>query len=165
MDVRTISGAAFSRPPTAVTPADIASPLDETKGSSSAAPYLSPVYHFDPVAKLAILSYRDPSSGDVTAQIPSEKVVEQYRRTRGDSPDATPTKSVTSAKASESTAPRETAPVPTPPESSSGGSGVGGISGKGIGASSGGSSSGGGDGAVAASTASSGDVRRVSLSV
>lgn len=88
MDVRTISGAAHSRPPVAVTPADIASPLDETKGGSSAAPYLSPVYHFDPVAKLAILSYRDPNSGAVTTQIPSEKVVEQYRRTRGASPDA-----------------------------------------------------------------------------
>lgn len=48
------------------------------------APYLSPVYRFDPVARLSVLAFRDSQSGDVHLQIPSEKVVELYRRTRGD---------------------------------------------------------------------------------
>jgi len=106
MDVRTISGAAYSRPPAAVAPADIAPALDGAKGASAIPAYLSPVYHFDPVAKLAILSYRDTTTGDVTTQIPSEKVVQQYRRTRGEAPGA--------AKAAETapTATRDASPAP-----------------------------------------------------
>jgi hypothetical protein len=89
MDIRMISGAAYSGPPLPVVAgASTASPLDGNKSTSTAAPYLSPVYRFDPVSRLAILSYRDPTSGTVTQQFPSEKVVEQYRRTRGESPDA-----------------------------------------------------------------------------
>jgi len=89
MDVRTISGAAYTRPPVlAASAADIAAPLDGSKGGGQSVPFLSPVYRFDPLAQLAILAFRDTTSGDVTTQIPSEKVVEQYRRNRGESPEA-----------------------------------------------------------------------------
>ena len=88
MDVRTISGAAYPRPPTVAASAADTVPLDESKGAGQTVPYLSPVYRFDPVAQLSILSFRDTTSGAVTTQIPSEKVVEQYRRNHGESPDA-----------------------------------------------------------------------------
>ena len=90
MDIRTISGAAYSRPAIPISGNDGPAPAEATKPADTAAPYFSPVYHFDPVAKLSILSFRDANSGAVTQQIPNERVVEQYRRTRGDSPVAKP---------------------------------------------------------------------------
>ncbi|MEI6557035.1 MAG: hypothetical protein WCO00_01410 [Rhodospirillaceae bacterium] len=91
MDIRTISSAAYSRPAAPIVGSEVALPAaDSTKSADSAAPFLSPVYRFDPVAKLSILSFRDSSTGDVTQQIPSEKVVAQYRRNRGENPDAKP---------------------------------------------------------------------------
>ena len=90
MDIRTISGAAYSRPAAPIAGGDVSLPAEATKPADSAAPFFSPVYRFDPVAKLSILSFRDANSGAVVQQIPNEKVVEQYRRTGGESPDARP---------------------------------------------------------------------------
>lgn len=41
--------------------------------------FISPVIHVDSQAGVAILQYRDNTTGEVTAQIPSETVVKRYR--------------------------------------------------------------------------------------
>ena len=116
MDIRTISGAAYSRPAVPIPGNDGSAPPESTKPADTAAPYFSPVYHFDPVAKLSILSFRDPDSGAITQQIPNERVVEQYRRTHGDSPLAKPATSsdLTGASAADAgpTSPAGTAAGP-----------------------------------------------------
>ena len=99
MDIRTISSATYSRQVAPVAGGDVSLPVEDVKSTNTAAPFLSPVYRFDPVAKLSILSFRDSGSGDVIQQIPSEKVVEQYRRTRGESPDAKPAASTANTTA------------------------------------------------------------------
>ena len=60
---------------------------ETSRTASSAAPFFSPVYRFDPVAKLSILSFRDANSGAIVQQIPNAKVVEQYRRSGGANPN------------------------------------------------------------------------------
>ena len=90
MDIRTISGAAYSRPMAPIAGGDLSLPAESTKSADSAAPFFSPVYRFDPVAKLSILSFRDANSGAIVQQIPNEKVVEQYRRSGGESPEIKP---------------------------------------------------------------------------
>lgn len=90
MDIRTISGAGYSRPVASIAGGDIAPPVESAKSTDASVPFISPVYRFDPVARLSILAFRDTSTGTVTQQFPSVKVVEQYRRTRGDDPSAKP---------------------------------------------------------------------------
>lgn len=96
---------------------------ETSRSASSAAPFFSPVYRFDPVAKLSILSFRDANSGAVVQQIPNAKVVEQYRRSGGANPDlsaavktTTPERPVAEAvKAPVSAAPADAkGPVSTP---------------------------------------------------
>ena len=105
MDIRTISGAAYSRPMAPIAGGDLSLPAESTKSADSAAPFFSPVYRFDPVAKLSILSFRDANSGAIVQQIPNEKVVEQYRRTGGENPDARPAPAVAPKEAASATAP------------------------------------------------------------
>ena len=105
MDIRTISGAAYSRPMAPLVGGDPSLPAEPTKSADSAAPFFSPVYRFDPVAKLSILSFRDANSGAIVQQIPNEKVVEQYRRTGGENPDARPAPAVAPKEAASATAP------------------------------------------------------------
>ncbi|GAB4184912.1 MAG: hypothetical protein OHK0024_25100 [Thalassobaculales bacterium] len=47
------------------------------------APYLSPVLRYDQPANVVVFQYRDYQTGDVTRQIPAERVVERYRSTQG----------------------------------------------------------------------------------
>ena len=54
-------------------------PQPEAKQADAGLGYISPVIHVDSEAGVAILQYRDSSSGDVTAQFPSETVVKRYR--------------------------------------------------------------------------------------
>ncbi len=54
-------------------------PVETTKKSISVAAYASPVYKFDPLAKLSIELIRDTSTGSVINQIPSQQVVQRYR--------------------------------------------------------------------------------------
>ncbi|MEI8395275.1 MAG: hypothetical protein WCF85_11100 [Rhodospirillaceae bacterium] len=120
MDIRTISSAAYSRPPGPVTSPDSAAVSTGTpKADSAAAPYLSPVFQFDPVAKLTILSYRDPGNGQVTTQIPSERIVEQYRRNGGKSADSVPAETAKPDKAAD-TGPAYTNDAAPAPSSGSG---------------------------------------------
>lgn len=54
-------------------------PVETIKKSINAAAYASPVYKFDPLAKLSIELIRDTSTGSVINQIPSQQVVQKYR--------------------------------------------------------------------------------------
>ena len=103
MDIRTISGAAYSRPVAPFVGSDASLPAEVAKSADSAAPFFSPVYRFDPVAKLSILSFRDATTGAIVQQIPNEKVVEQYRRSGGENPEVKPV--ATTAEPANSVAP------------------------------------------------------------
>ena len=54
-------------------------PVETIKKSINAAAYASPVFKFDPLAKLSIELIRDTSTGSVINQIPSQQVVQKYR--------------------------------------------------------------------------------------
>ena len=84
MDINTVASAAHSRPPLPVVAGGASGSTDDSKSAMPVAPFLSPVYRFDPLARLSVLVFRDAATGDVTQQFPSKKVVEQYRRTRGE---------------------------------------------------------------------------------
>jgi hypothetical protein len=98
MDVTAISSTGYTRSPVAQTGVEAVasgaeSSADATntaatsvKSGSTPAQFISPVYKFDPVAQLDVLTFRNTSTGDVTVQYPAEKVVEQYRRTHGEPP-------------------------------------------------------------------------------
>lgn len=107
MDIRAVSGLLTNRPTTVTAPvsadptaqpvADGAAQTPEASASkfqpqsaSAASPsdpveaaggYISPVLRYDQDARLAVIHYRDRSSGETRNQIPSERVVEEYRRT------------------------------------------------------------------------------------
>ena len=101
MDIRSVSGFLANRPAsasaasTAQTVADAAAETPETSASKTqpasaasasdpvvvAGGYISPVLRYDQSARLAVIHFRDRSSGETQNQIPAEQVVEQYRRT------------------------------------------------------------------------------------
>ena len=54
-------------------------PVETTRKPNNVAAYASPVYKFDPLAKLNIELIRDTSTGSVLNQIPPEQVVQRYR--------------------------------------------------------------------------------------
>ena len=78
-----------------IAPLPVVSPVDAKAMSSSASSaatasagsgkasrlpiYATPVYKFDPVANIPVELIRDPSTGTVLNQIPSEQVVQKYR--------------------------------------------------------------------------------------
>ncbi|ALJ36625.1 MULTISPECIES: hypothetical protein [Azospirillum] len=102
MDIRSVSGIQANRPtpasaaPTPQSVADAAAPTSQTASSvadqstSAASPsdpvvvaggYISPVLRYDQGARLAVIYFRDRSSGETQNQIPAQQVVEEYRRT------------------------------------------------------------------------------------
>ncbi|KAA0682459.1 hypothetical protein DS843_08010 [Roseomonas genomospecies 6] len=97
MDIRAVSGLLANRPTTAQSVADGVAQTPEASVSKSrpqttpaaspsdpvvvAGGYISPVLRYDQDARLAVILYRDRSSGETRNQIPSERVVEEYRRT------------------------------------------------------------------------------------
>lgn len=101
MDIRTASGIQANRPapasavPTAPSAADARAPERPTsqaagQSASAASPsdpvvvaggYISPVLRYDQGARLAVIHFRDRSSGETQNQIPAPQVVEEYRRT------------------------------------------------------------------------------------
>lgn len=102
MDIRSVSGIQANRPtpasaiPTPQSAADTAAPTSQTASSvadqsaSAASPsdpvvvaggYISPVLRYDQGARLAVIYFRDRSSGETQNQIPAQQVVEEYRRT------------------------------------------------------------------------------------
>ena len=48
------------------------------------AEFSSPIMHYDPIARLMVLARRDPNTGQVSFQIPSEKDVELARLSHTD---------------------------------------------------------------------------------
>lgn len=99
MDIRGASGFLANRPTTVTADptAQAAAQTSEASASKSqpqtaspaspsdpvvvAGGYISPVLRYDQDARLAVIYYRDRSSGETRNQIPSERVVEEYRRT------------------------------------------------------------------------------------
>ncbi|CAO3449504.1 hypothetical protein [Azospirillum argentinense] len=102
MDIRSVSGIQANQPtpasavPTPQSAADAAAPTSQTASSvadqsaSAASPsdpvvvaggYISPVLRYDQGARLAVIYFRDRSSGETQNQIPAQQVVEEYRRT------------------------------------------------------------------------------------
>ncbi|TAN59397.1 MAG: hypothetical protein EPN20_15145 [Magnetospirillum sp.] len=57
--------------------------------STEAAPFISPVVNFNYQAGIAVLEFRDGSTGEVTEQFPSKKVVQEYIRHGAVSQDVT----------------------------------------------------------------------------
>ncbi len=51
------------------------------RATTAPAPVTSPVLRYDQAAGLAVLKFVDDETGEVTTQIPSERVVELYRQT------------------------------------------------------------------------------------
>ncbi len=92
MEIRGVSSTTAIRP-TAFQPAEagsaLASPPAESTGNSaegatdkaSGPGYISPFMRYDQGARVAVLYFRDFDTGETQDQIPSQRVVEEYRRT------------------------------------------------------------------------------------
>lgn len=55
----------------------------EGKALSGGGGYISPFLRYDQAARVAVLYFRDVDTGETQSQIPSARVVEEYRRTAG----------------------------------------------------------------------------------
>lgn len=98
MEIRNVSSTAVNRPTASAIPEAVADTADsaasattETK-STGAGGYISPFLRYDQGARVAVLLFRDVDTGETQDQIPSQRVVEEYRRAAGRSPTATPQK-------------------------------------------------------------------------
>jgi len=49
------------------------------KGKQDGGVFFSPVISYDMLAKIPVMVFRDPETGEVSQQIPSERVVKSYR--------------------------------------------------------------------------------------
>ena len=69
--------------------ASLATPHSAAVGgvSSDVAPFISPVMNFNYQAGIAVLEFRDTSTGEVKNQFPSQKVVQEYIRHGASSQD------------------------------------------------------------------------------
>ncbi|TWA63365.1 hypothetical protein FBZ82_11323 [Azospirillum brasilense] len=101
MDIRSVSGIQANRPtpasalPTPQSVADATAQTSQTASNAAtqstaespsdpvvvAGGYISPVLRYDQDARLAVIYFRDRSSGETQNQIPAQQVVEEYRRT------------------------------------------------------------------------------------
>lgn len=93
MEIRSVSNAAVNRPTASSVPDAVANTnasLDSSAGGSSgdkksssavAGGYISPYINYDQGARVAVLLFRDVETGATQDQIPSRRVVEEYRRT------------------------------------------------------------------------------------
>jgi len=91
MEIRSVSGTSVSRLaassiPEAVTVGTDESSADSTSGKASSAAtagYISPYLQYDQGARVAVMLFRDTDTGETQDQIPSRRVVEEYRRAAG----------------------------------------------------------------------------------
>ena len=60
---------------------DISATAAGETGKSSGAGFISPFMRYDQGARVAVLYFRDFDTGETQDQIPSQRVVEEYRRT------------------------------------------------------------------------------------
>ncbi|MBP2232026.1 hypothetical protein J2847_005351 [Azospirillum agricola] len=94
MDIRSVSGASASRPAASQTPEAVVETADRAESdspspaitgakTSGVGGYISPFLRYDQGARVAVLLFRDIDTGETQDQIPSQRVVEEYRRTAG----------------------------------------------------------------------------------
>lgn len=90
MDIRAITSTAVSRQALNAPVARERAPEAETetggavRGDLAVAPaYISPIVRYDNAARMAVLTFRDHSTGEVTSQIPPERIVAEYRKIGG----------------------------------------------------------------------------------
>ncbi|SMH35546.1 hypothetical protein [Azospirillum agricola] len=94
MDIRSVSGAAPNRPAASQTPETVVENADRVASDPSSSAmtgaktsgvggYISPFLRYDQGARVAVLLFRDIDTGETQDQIPSQRVVEEYRRTAG----------------------------------------------------------------------------------
>lgn len=92
MEIRGVSSTTAVRPtafqPTETGSASAPTPAETTGGAetgetgkASGAGYISPFLRYDQGARVAVLYFRDFDTGATQDQIPSQRVVEEYRRT------------------------------------------------------------------------------------
>lgn len=93
MEIRSVSNAAVNRPTAssiAEAGVNATASLDSSAGDASgdkksssavAGGYISPYINYDQGARVAVLLFRDVETGATQDQIPSRRVVEEYRRT------------------------------------------------------------------------------------
>lgn len=93
MEIRSVSNAAVNRPTVSSIPeAGVAasaslessagaSTVDKKSSSAVVGGYISPYINYDQGARVAVLLFRNVETGATEDQIPSRRVVEEYRRT------------------------------------------------------------------------------------
>ncbi|WP_376965940.1 hypothetical protein ABNQ39_31335 [Azospirillum sp. A26] len=92
MEIRGVSSSTAVRPtafqPTEAGTASPSTPVQDTGSApsgeaekSSGAGFISPFMRYDQGARVAVLYFRDFDTGETQDQIPSQRVVEEYRRT------------------------------------------------------------------------------------
>lgn len=92
MDIGAVSSFPATRPAAfrGTTAAPGVGLADGAKSGGDGAVYISPAIKYDQTARIAVLLFRDADTGETKEQIPSEHVVEAYRRTAGRKPDGPP---------------------------------------------------------------------------
>lgn len=149
MEIRGVSSSTAVRPtafqPTEAGTASPSPPVQGTgsaasgeAGKSSGAGFISPFMRYDQGARVAVLYFRDFDTGETQDQIPSQRVVEEYRRTANRLSQEDERKAVTAKNGSDGSV-----------------GNTGSSSGSGYGTAAGGSGSGGTTTGTSASTAAS----------
>ncbi|HYH19790.1 MAG TPA: hypothetical protein VD995_14345 [Azospirillum sp.] len=89
MDIGAVSSFSAIRPTASRgTPAaPVAASTDGVTSGGDGAVYISPAIKYDQTARVAVLLFRDADTGETKEQIPSEHVVEAYRRSAGRAPE------------------------------------------------------------------------------
>ncbi|MGF7173826.1 hypothetical protein [Azospirillum doebereinerae] len=87
MEIRSVSGTSVNRLAAPSTSEAAAVGTDESSADSTAqrtstatAGYISPYLQYDQGARVAVMLFRDTDTGETQDQIPSRRVVEEYRR-------------------------------------------------------------------------------------
>lgn len=92
MEIRNVSSTPVNRPTASANPeavvdtADSAASATAATKSTGAGGYISPFLRYDQGARVAVLLFRDVDTGETQDQIPSQRVVEEYRRAAGRTP-------------------------------------------------------------------------------
>ncbi|HYD69251.1 hypothetical protein [Azospirillum sp.] len=88
MDIGAVSSFSATRPTASRTApaAQAGASADGGKSGGDGAVYISPAIKYDQAARVAVLLFRDADTGETKEQIPSEHVVEAYRRSAGRTP-------------------------------------------------------------------------------
>ena len=85
MEIRGVSSTTAVRPtafqPTEAGSASASPPAEGRTDKASGPGYISPYLRYDQGARVAVLYFRDFDTGETQDQIPSQRVVEEYRRT------------------------------------------------------------------------------------